>query len=667
MFVRKGRKRGAILNGKVEPLVLDRNLNLSQVNLVAPCLVEEEFLLFDVDTYLQDYPDVKDSYTKEKYALGQGKHEIINKDLVYNHFLRFGRHEGRIAYGIKENGEKVRFTTFNHDDYVKVCEDAYNKGVNNEINGTLHYKKNEVKPKRIIVNECAKVFPDAFRNNEFIKMLKQEWANFHTWKYKKDHGKNGSAKILFIDYISSHFEPLMAPIKEAERKLALQKEAERKVCIIYVYYERKNETKSQTNLAYFIKYGLDSSRWRNMDITTLIMINGRQCEITLPDRPNFHIQYVDYDDNNNNLYKQGIDYLNSKYGTIHLKTHFSSLYLLNSNTFGPIYHEGKDRHWTDALTKNSHLYSQMNDNNLLIFDCYNSAVFGSMNEEHLKATLDYKQAIFNIADYRKYFNKTTNNKCIIYSHFDSDNIIKQYVLESLVLFAQLGYDILFYTNSTSINNYDSSFLPFAINYYNDSNIGSGTDWCMWYTGCTRIMHEPFKYEWVTLINDSMLFNINGLENMRQTIEKIQTSNCDVWGHWDSNEINYHIMSSFIELKHIVLSYFIDFCDANLFECKTKLDVIFNCETKFVEYIQSHGFKTDVVIRSSILNNNCTTPSHNPLNIKKWINNPSCFGVKWKYIISYLENNQSFLNTEIKERLRYIHIGKTVGIKEITFS
>ena len=228
MFVRKGRKRGAILNGKVEPVVLDRNLNLSQVNLVAPCLVEEDFLLFDVDTYLQDYPDVKDAYTKEKYALGQGKREIINKDLVYNHFLRFGRHEGRIAYGIKENGEKVRFTNFYHEDYIKVCEDAYNKGVNNEINGTLHYKKNEVKPKRIIVNEGANVFSDAFRNNEFIKMLKREWANFDAWKYKKAHGKNGSAKELFIDYISNHFEPLMAPIKEAERKLALQKEAERK-------------------------------------------------------------------------------------------------------------------------------------------------------------------------------------------------------------------------------------------------------------------------------------------------------------------------------------------------------------------------------------------------------------------------------------------------------
>ena len=80
-------------------------------------------------------------------------------------------------------------------------------------------------------------------------MLQHEWTNFDAWKYKKDNGKNGSAKELFIDYISSHFDLLMAPIKEAEcnvslqtkakPKVALQTEAKPKVCIIYVYYEAK--------------------------------------------------------------------------------------------------------------------------------------------------------------------------------------------------------------------------------------------------------------------------------------------------------------------------------------------------------------------------------------------------------------------------------------------
>ena len=52
------------------------------------------------------------------------------------------------------------------------------------------------------------------------------------------------------------------------------------------------------------------------------------------------------------------------------------------------------------------------------------------------------------------------------------------------------------------------------------------------------------------------------------------------------------------------------------------------------------------------------PSHNPLNISSWINNERAFGLKWKYIIAYLKEDN--LNYEIKERLKYIHIGKYIG-------
>ena len=36
-----------------------------------------------------------------------------------------------------------------------------------------------------------------------------------------------------------------------------------KILIVYVYYERKNQQKNQTNLAFFLKYGLDKSKWEN--------------------------------------------------------------------------------------------------------------------------------------------------------------------------------------------------------------------------------------------------------------------------------------------------------------------------------------------------------------------------------------------------------------------
>ena len=87
-------------------------------------------------------------------------------------------------------------------------------------------------------------------------------------------------------------------------------------------------------------------------------------------------------------------------------------------------------------------------------------------------------------------------------------------------------------------------------------------------------------------------------------------------------------------------------------------------------MQSLGYKTSIVInKNSYLfqppdifranpYNVISCPSHNPLNINSWINNPISFGIKWKYILQYLK--ECNLNNIIKERLRYISIGKYIG-------
>ena len=45
-----------------------------------------------------------------------------------------------------------------------------------------------------------------------------------------------------------------------------------KICVIYAYYERKNQEKNQTNLSFFINYALDNSKWLNLDITYVFLI-----------------------------------------------------------------------------------------------------------------------------------------------------------------------------------------------------------------------------------------------------------------------------------------------------------------------------------------------------------------------------------------------------------
>ena len=62
-----------------------------------------------------------------------------------------------------------------------------------------------------------------------------------------------------------------------------------RIGIIYVYYERKNEQKNQTNLSFFIKYGLDNNMWCKMNISTLFVINGHQCEVLIPTKPDIYV------------------------------------------------------------------------------------------------------------------------------------------------------------------------------------------------------------------------------------------------------------------------------------------------------------------------------------------------------------------------------------------
>jgi hypothetical protein len=437
-----------------------------------------------------------------------------------------------------------------------------------------------------------------------------------------------------------------------------------KICIIYIYYEIKNKQQNQNNLAFFIKYGLDKSRWKDMNITTLFVINGDKCEVLLPQTDDVHILFNSNPDNHNDdkSYQLGVDYFTNKYNDT-IDSLFTHVCLINVSNFGPLSQDiNMADHWIYQLITASSIDGNSTiSNKIPVIDCNKTDIFGKYDATFLKDKLNYKNDIFDISNYNRLFYKI-NNKCIIYAHYDKDNIIKQYVLETLVMFAQLGYDILFYTTSTIITNYDEEYLPFKINYF-PLNYGAGTDWYIWLDGCNKLKSQSYKYDWITLINDSMLIGINGIENMKETIDAMEHKNVDFWGHWDSNEIKYHIMSSFYVLKYKMIDYFILFCQQFLIPCKTKQEIILNCETKFTLFLKSGGFTTGVVIEENSLPHlNCHTPSHNPLNIDSWMNNKRAFGIKWKYVLEHLSDKH--INNEFKERLRYMYLGKCIDVATI---
>ena len=579
-----------------------------------------------------------------------------------------------------------------------------------------------------------------------------------------------------------------------------------KIGIIYVYYERKNEQKNQTNLSFFIKYGLDEKRWKKLNITTLFVINGHQCEVLIPSKPKIHVLKEDNCSDwegwyNGIKYFEGVEKKN-------IWEIFDYLCLINASATGPIYESNINDHWLmpfynkiikdDAvlcspcisflrhldgptvvpimslvkcsepimnLLTNIKIYVKPHNNTVLgkkidkvdavctgeyglslalinggyrvtsllyNFDCHNPVNWGingftepdrymSFNGQHVPLStifikniwrwnngyvslpLLYNQCvdfIFKKLDMKDVFNdykddtnynysviklepgihgmiqdwksyeeyykkygvaeerimfhkfKQHSDSFLIYAHYDSENMIKDYVIQTIKIFIYLGYNILFYTSSSKIENIDQ--VPFKINFV--KNEYAGTDWKIWLHGCRSLIDENVNTSYVFLLNDSIILPIHGIENFKNTITKMRNT-CEFWGHWDSNDIEWHIIGTPIEFKYNMIHDVVQFIEDKIKLCTStdKHFFIHNVEVKFAKYLIDKGYKHNVVINVNTLNQKLTCPAFHPGNIYKWINNPDSFGFKWKYMISYLSKNK--VSPELNYLTRYLHYGK----------
>uniref|UniRef100_A0A6C0C8A7 Uncharacterized protein n=1 Tax=viral metagenome TaxID=1070528 RepID=A0A6C0C8A7_9ZZZZ len=116
-----------------------------------------------------------------------------------------------------------------------------------------------------------------------------------------------------------------------------------KIAVIYVYYERIDEQKNQTNLAYFIKYAMDKNLWYDLDITYLFVINGHQCEVVIPSYHNVHILK---EDNCSDWegWANGIKYFEKTF-QCPIWQSFDYLCTINAGTIGPIMESNTNDHW----------------------------------------------------------------------------------------------------------------------------------------------------------------------------------------------------------------------------------------------------------------------------------------------------------------------------------
>jgi len=596
-----------------------------------------------------------------------------------------------------------------------------------------------------------------------------------------------------------------------------------KIGIIYVYYERNNQQKNQTNLSFFVKYGLNEKNWMNINLETLFVINGHLCESLIPNKPKIHILKEKNCSDWEGWYN-GIKFFQNKYKKP-IWDIFDYLCLINAGAFGPIFEENPNDHWLipfynkmvkynsvictpcmsflqqnnlsgpgprvipifsllrctesimnllmntqiklcDELSTNTNKHLFQNSNTvfgkkkdktdatlsgeyglsrillkhkyiitslLYDFDCNNpinwkvnnniepdrfltfngtniplNTIFIKNIWRHDKSYVslpvlypecktyyytklkmkpifqdldikpNYELQTINKVDtekqywhskeeyYNKYgyaeeqvlFTKPIKNfkGCLIYAHYDKNNLVCDYVIQTINTFRYLGYDILFFTASTKLTNISS--LP--CNVFYTINTGAGTDWKIWLFGCLYLTKNNLIYDYIFMLNDSIILPINGINNFENTINKMRATS-DFWGHWESDEIEWHIIGTPIEFKYNMIDTVIKFIKNRIDKCITKLDFIHNMEVKFSKYLINHGYKHNTVIKKDILNNSVLCPVFNPCNLYKWINNPDTFAIKWKYSISYL--NYNIVSPECNYLTKFLYYGKYGHVSE----
>ena len=242
----------------------------------------------------------------------------------------------------------------------------------------------------------------------------------------------------------------------------------------------------------------------------------------------------------------------------------------------------------------------------------------------------------------------------IYAHFDKDNIIRDYVVQGLKALMILGYEVIFYTSSSAIYNMD---LPFQIHLV--ENGGPGTDYRMWHDALKGIILSGALYDWILLLNDSLLFPMYGVDQMRKTIERMRSTS-DFWGHWDSREVDWHIMAVPFEFHWRCLNDVFFVIDSAVPLCSKYEDYINLIETKLPHYLREKGFRWSVVVPMEGIEQELPKdvkllcPSHNPLTFWSWVYNRDAFAIKWKYVISYMK--AGMISPEFNYLARYLWFG-----------
>ena len=244
---------------------------------------------------------------------------------------------------------------------------------------------------------------------------------------------------------------------------------------------------------------------------------------------------------------------------------------------------------------------------------------------------------YKIQEFRK-----IDNKVCLFSHFDKDNIIDDYVINYLKKIKEIGFNIVFI--STSLLDKKEVFKLQNLCNVVIIKENIGRDFGAWASGIKYLNEKNFNIKKVLLCNDSIYFPLFEINSM---FKKMENKNIDMWGITDSFERNYHIQSYFLVFNEKILKskfwkrFWKDF---KIYKDKNK--IINKYEIGITQKAIKYGFRVEAYCNYnrvvSFINNNIKNFYYSHLIANGVVTNPTHF--LWDILIT--EFNCPILKVEL---------------------
>lgn len=207
--------------------------------------------------------------------------------------------------------------------------------------------------------------------------------------------------------------------------------------------------------------------------------------------------------------------------------------------------------------------------------------------------------------YESDFYPRGGDKLCVFSHFDKDGIIDEYVVYYLQALRDLGSDIVFVSTALKTKEEAAKIENICSKIILKQNIGY--DFGAWSTGIASCLGHVKNYETMILCNDSVYAPLFELSEMFDAMRK---RNLDGWSITDSIEVSYHLQSYFLVFGQNVLAD-LEFWNfwRKYVVYKNKRNIIIKYEIGLSKLLQERSFKIGAYCETSALTTSATNITH----------------------------------------------------------